>query len=168
MALIKQDPLAPTIDANSYLTLAEWRARADELGVTLPVDDTEAESQILSGMTYIDTSNFIGETVIPFQGTAWPRAGVEIYHAGELVEYDNTVIPQQVIDAVLHVANESGVYLSVDPSKRVKRKKVDVIETEYDYGSSSGAQGIKKVSRADSLISMFVSSNQISNMLNVV
>lgn len=167
MSLIKQDPLAPTTTANSYLTLAEWRARAAELGVTLPTDDTEAESQILAGMTYVDTSNFIGETVIAFQGTAWPRAGVTIYHAGELVEYDTSVVPQQVIDAVLYVANEDGVYSTVDRTKQVKRKKIDVIDTEYrDVDVSS--LGLKRVSRADALLSMFVLNNQFSNMVYAV
>jgi hypothetical protein len=162
MALIVQDPLAPTGAANSYLSLVDWQERATELGLPAPTED-----KILTGMLYVDTSNFIGETVVAFQGTAWPRTGVNIYHAGELVEYDTEKVPQQVIDAVLYVAAEDNVYSTTQGGKRVLRKKIDVIETEYaDDGIN--AVSFKRVSKADALLSKFTASSRPSQIVYAV
>ena len=162
MSLIPQDPLNPTITANSYLTLAEWQARAIVLGLPEP-----RETKILTGMLYVDTSNFKGETVVAFQGTAWPRVGVSVFHAGKLVEYDSATIPQQVIDAVLYVSAEDDVYQTTQGGKRVLRKKVDVLETEYaDDGVNAAA--FKRVSKADALLSMFTVSKRPSQIINAV
>lgn len=159
MALIVQDPLAPTEAANSYLSLVDWQARATELGLPAPTED-----KILTGMLYVDTANFIGEAVVAFQGTAWPRTGVNIYHAGELVEYDTQKVPQQVIDAVLYVAAEDNVYSTTQGGQRVKMKKVDVIEKEF-FDDGVNAVSFKRVAKADSLLSRFVASSRPSQWL---
>lgn len=162
MALIVQDPLTPTEEANSYLSLVDWQSRATELGLSAPTED-----KILTGMLYVDTANFIGETVVAFQGTAWPRTGVNIFHAGELVEYETDKVPQQVIDAVLYVAAEDNVYSTTQGGKRVLRKKIDVIETEYaDDGIN--AVSFKRVSKADALLSRFVVSSRPSQIVYAV
>lgn len=167
MALIVQDPSDPTESANSYFSLADWRIRAAELGITLPVDDTEAEGKILTGMLYVDSSNFLGEPVIAFQTTAWPRTGVKIYHGGELVEYDTDKIPQQVIDAVLYVSAETSVYKTTSGGQRVKSKKIDVIEKEF-FDDGINAASFKRVARADALLSMFVARQSFNQFVYAV
>lgn len=159
MALIVQDPLAPTEAANSYLSLVDWQARATELGLSAPTED-----KILTGMLYVDTANFIGETVVAFQGTAWPRTGVNIFHAGELVEYETDKVPQQVIDAVLYVAAEDNVYSTTQGGQRVKVDEIDVIKTEY-FDDGVNAVSFKRVAKADSLLSRFVASSRPSQWL---
>jgi hypothetical protein len=156
MALIVQYPLNPTETANSYQSLAEYRARAAIIGVTLPDDETEAEQKILIGQQYVDNKDFIGETVIAFQGTEWPRSNIVEYKGDKEYVYSDESIPQQVIDAVLYVAAEDDVYVTQTGGKRVQSKKIDVIETTY-FDDGAQAIGFKRVTRADSLLSRFVS-----------
>jgi hypothetical protein len=156
MALIVQDPLNPTETANSYQSLADYRARAAIIGVTLPDDNTKAEQKILIGQQYVDNKDFVGETVIAFQGTEWPRSNIVEYKGDKEYVYSDEVIPQQVIDAVLYVANEDNVYVTQTSGERIKTAKVDVISTEY-FDDGSQVTGFKRVTRADSLLSRFVS-----------
>lgn len=155
MALIVQDPSNPSVDANSYQSLADARLRAASLGVTLSTDDDEAARQILTGMQYVESNQFIGEEVIAFQGTSFPRTGIIQYVKGEEHEYPTDEVPQQIIDAVLFVAEEGSVYTTQSGGKRVKRKKIDVIDTEY-FDDGSDSIGIKQVTRADSLLKSFI------------
>lgn len=146
--LIKQDLDNPNDESNSYLTLEEWRLRAATLGVALPVDDTEAAQKILVGMRYVDNKRYSGVTVDPFQSTMWPRAFINA--GGET--YPKNKIPFEITDAVLFVAIEDNVYQTVDASKQVKRKKIDIIETEYTDASLNQLR-FKRVPRADALLS---------------
>lgn len=166
MALTVQTPLAPTEEADSYLSLADWRARADTLGITLPTDDTEAEIRIRAGMLYVDSNQFQGQTVVAFQGTQFPRSGITSYVDGELVEYDNEKIPQQVIDAVLYAAAEDSIYITTTGGQRIQSKKVDVIEKTY-FDDGVNAASFKKVPRADVLLSRFIdkTAGKFSNIL---
>lgn len=153
--LTVQDPSSPTEDANSYKSLADFQARAVELGLAEPT-----EEKILIGMQYVDNKQFIGEPVIAYQGTAWPRQMVYEYVGGEQYEYSDTKIPQQVIDAVLYVAAEDDVYTSVTGGQRVQSKKIDVIEKSY-FDDGINAAKFKQVTRADSLLSRFIQPNSI-------
>lgn len=152
--MIIQDPLNPTDDADSMVSVADARDRATALGVTLPVDDTELEVALVQGNMYLNSLCYYGEPVVPFQQCPFPRTGVAI----GTNEYPSDQIPQQAIDAQIvaaaYAAN-SEIYTVVDNDKRVKRKKIDVIETEY-FGIESGSQSGKKViTRADELLAMF-------------
>lgn len=146
--LIKQDLDNPNDESNSYLTLEEWRARAAALGIDLPADDTKAAQKILIGMRYVDNKRYAGVTVDPFQSTMWPRAFI---NAGSET-YPKNKVPFEVLDAVLFVAAEDDVYQTVDASKQVKRKKIDIIETEY-MDVSLNQLRFKRVARADALLS---------------
>lgn len=152
--MIVQDPLNPTADADSMVSVADARARAVNLGVTLPTDDTELEVALVKGNVYLNSLCYYGEVVVPYQGTSWPRTGVEI----GANEYPSGQIPQQAIDAQIvsaAYAASGEIYTVVDNDKRVKRKKIDVIETEY-FGIESGSQSGKKViTRANELLAMF-------------
>lgn len=152
--MIIQDPLNPTANADSMVSVADARTRATALGVALPADDTELEVALVKGNVYLNSLCYYGESVAPFQMTAFPRIG--IYMAGN--EYPSDQIPQQAIDAQIvaaaYAAN-SEIYTVVDNNKRVKRKKIDVIETEY-FGSETGSQtGKKVITRANELLAMF-------------
>lgn len=152
--MIVQDPLNPTADADSMVSLVDARDRALSLGVTLPTDDTECEVALVKGNVYLNSLCFYGEPVVPFQQTVFPRTGVAI----GTNEYPIDQIPQQAIDAQIVAAAYAAsgeIYTVIDNDKRVKRKKIDVIETEY-FGIESGSQSGKKViTRANELLAMF-------------
>ena len=160
MTLIVQDTTTPTTTANSYLSISDWQSRATELGLSEPT-----EAQILTGMLYVDSSTFLGETVTAFQSTAWPRANVIILHGNKCVEYDNEKIPQLVIDAVLYASVESDLYQTTQGGQRVKMKKLDVIEKEY-FDDGVNATAFKRVARADAMLKPFLSNSGggINNM----
>ncbi|UYE90930.1 hypothetical protein [Vibrio phage vB_VaS_L1] len=152
--MIVQDPLSPTADADSMVSVADARARAVNLGVTLPTDDTELEVALVKGNVYLNSLCYYGEVVVPFQMTSWPRTGVAIGKN----EYPSDQIPQQAIDAQIvsaAYAASGDIYTVVDNDQRIKREKIDVIETEY-FGSETGSQSGKKViTRANELLAMF-------------
>lgn len=152
--MIVQDPSNPNADADSMVSLVDARDRALALGVTLPTNDTELEVALVQGNVYLNSLCYYGDPVVPFQITAFPRKGVAIGKN----EYPSDQIPQQAIDAQIVAAAYAAsgeIYTVVDNDKRVKRKKIDVIETEY-FGSESGSQSGKKViTRANELLAMF-------------
>lgn len=155
--MIVQDPLNPTAEADSMVSVADARTRATALGVTLPTDDTELEVALVQGNVYLNSLCYYGEAVVPFQNTAFPRIG--IYMAGN--EYPSDQIPQQAIDAQIVAAAYAAsgdIYTVVDNDQRIKREKIDVIETEY-FGAEYGSQSGKKViTRANELLAIFTCS----------
>lgn len=156
--MIIQDPSNPTADADSMVSVADARTRATSLGVTLPTDDTQLEVALIQGNVYLNSLCFYGEPVVPFQQCPFPRTGVAIGSN----EYPSDQIPQQAIDAQIVAAAYAAsdeIYTVVDNDKRVKRKKIDIIETEY-FGSDTGAQtGKKVITRANELLAMFTCPN---------
>lgn len=152
--MIVQDPLNPTTEADSMVSVADARTRATALGVTLPTDDTELEVALVKGNVYLNSLCYYGEVVVPFQQCPFPRTGVAIGKN----EYPSDQIPQQAIDAQIvaaaYAAN-SEIYTVVDNDKRVKRKKIDIIETEYFGGETGSQSGKKVITRANELLAMF-------------
>lgn len=148
------DPVNPNSTADSMVGVSDARLRALQLGVTLPADDTELEVALIKGNVYLASLCYYGEVVAPFQQCPFPRTGVAI----GANEYPSDQIPQQAIDAQIVAAAYAAsgeIYTVVDNDKRVKRKKIDVIETEY-FGIESGSQSGKKViTRANELLAMF-------------
>lgn len=152
--MIVQDPLNPSADADSMVSVADARARAVALGVSLPDDDTACEVALVQGNVYLNSLCYYGTAAVPFQQTPFPRLGISM--AGN--EYPSDQIPQQAIDAQIVAASYAAsgeIYTVVDNDKRIKRDKIDIIETEY-FGSETGSQtGKKVITRANELLSMF-------------
>lgn len=148
------EPSNPNATADSMVSVEDAKLRAVALGVTLPSDELECEAALVQGNVYINSLCYYGEPVVPFQITPFPRAGVAIGSK----EYPSDQIPQQAIDAQIVAAAYAAsgdIYTVVDNDKRVKRKKIDIIDTEY-FGVESGAQSGKKViTRANELLAMF-------------
>ncbi|AUR99401.1 head completion adaptor [Vibrio phage 1.265.O._10N.286.52.F6] len=155
--MIVQDPLNPTADADSMVSLVDARDRALALGVTLPTDDTECEVALVKGNVYLNNLCFYGEPVVPFQMTPFPRDGIAINNN----EYPDDQIPQQAIDAQIVSAAYSAtgdIYTVVDNDKRVSSEKVDVLQVTYAVSESGSYSGKKKITRAEELLSMFLCS----------
>lgn len=152
--MIVQDPLNPTAEADSMVSVADARTRSIALGVTLSADDTECEVALVQANVYLSSLCYYGDTVVSWQQTPFPRTGVAIGNN----EYPSDQIPQQAIDAQIVAAAYAAsgdIYTVVDNDQRIKREKIDVIETEY-FGSETGSQSGKKViTRANELLAMF-------------
>ena len=148
------DPANPNSTADSMVGISDARLRAIQLGVDLPTEDAELEVALIKGNVYLASLCFYGEVVAPFQKCPFPREGIAISSN----EYPSDQIPQQAIDAQIVCAAYSAtgdIYTVVDNDKRVKRKKIDVIDTEY-FGIESGSSSGKKViTRANEMLSMF-------------
>ncbi len=62
-------------DANSYVSVAEYRAYAQARGVSLPVDDAQVEAQLTQAMDYVESFR------AKYQGRkTWPRPGMDVSH----------------------------------------------------------------------------------------
>ena len=153
--MIVQDPLNPTADADSMVSLVDARDRALSLGVTLPTGDAECEVALVKGNVYLNNLCFYGEPVVPFQITPFPREGIAINNN----EYPSDQIPQPAIDAQIVSAAYSAtgdIYTVVDNDKRVKRKRIEgAIDTEYFGAESGSSSGKKVITRANELLAMF-------------
>jgi len=76
MALVVEDGTLVS-GADSYVTLAEFKAWADKRGVTYGTDEVVTQ-QIYRAMDYIESLNFIGEKSDENQALQWPRDQVVI------------------------------------------------------------------------------------------
>ena len=139
MTLIAETGTGANPLANSYLTLAEGRALAAEMGLALPVADLAAENALKAAMGYLEglSGLYQGHSSNGFeQPLQWPRRLVFI----EGYEYPEDMIPKALKKAQISTAfevteNQVDLYQSADSN--VKRRKTDVLETEYFASKSS-------------------------------
>ncbi|MER8925790.1 DnaT-like ssDNA-binding protein [Mesorhizobium sp. M0859] len=119
---------------------AGFTAYAAAAGYTVPAGTIAAARQ--RGSAYIDGTygmRFPGQPTGGLaQERAWPRTGATVY--GSTLASD--LIPQRVIDAsyeaaYLELVKPGSLSISFDPSKKVKRQKVEGIEREFfDLGDN--------------------------------
>jgi hypothetical protein len=115
-------------------------------GYTLPVGAPTAAVLRQRGSVYLDGTYGLRFPGTPTGGAAqdreWPRAGAVDRYGTAIT---GNAVPQRVIDASYIAAYQLAVApgtlsVVVDPSKRVKRQKVDTIEREFfDPGDASAA-----------------------------
>lgn len=128
-------------NANSYVTVAEYRAYATPRGVSLPVSDSEVETQLILAMDYLEVQCWRGIPTYDGQSLAMPRE--QIYISGNLIADD--IIPGKVKFAQMQLAIQvnNGVDLMptvVGGSASVVREKVGPLETEYATSLTVGTQ----------------------------
>lgn len=139
MALIIEDgSVVP--NANSFVTLADARTRASIYGLSLPVDDTEAESTLITGAMWIkqQESELQGARIDADQTLSYPRTPVYLYSF--LLASDS--IPQELIDSQVIAAVEQGVNGGIlsftSQTNNIKREKLDGVgEQEYYSGGKT-------------------------------
>jgi hypothetical protein len=128
--------------ANSYISEVDASSYFDErLNVgawTAAVSDDRARA-LISATRWVDTQWFKGDKATKEQALEFPRDG-------------DDVIPVAVQWAVCEVvlallAAGTTDLLAVDSTAGVKRKKVDVLETEY-WGPQDRPTGLEKVPQA--------------------
>lgn len=131
MAIVIEDG-TQVAGANSYVTEAELTAYATARGITLT---GTAEPLLIQAMDYIESRRFKGDKMTKAQPLQWPRSGV--YVDGYLIENDEIPGKLKSAQLALAVAIDAGNNPLATSTQAVKREKVDVIEVEYQDGTSS-------------------------------
>lgn len=133
MALVVEDG-SVVAGANSYITLAEFKAWADDRGIAYGTDSVVTQ-QIYRAMDYFERLIFIGFKANENQPLQWPRteALIDGYYA------DATEIPPQVKIAVYEavVVEAAGDSALETQDRRTIREKVGDIEVQYAENSSN-------------------------------
>lgn len=155
MTLIIEDGTGKP-DATSYATVIEARQYALARGITLPADDPEVEVLLIKAMDYIEAqaSRFTGHPTASTQALSWPRRCARINNQN----YPDDEIPQKLIYAQQAAAIEvfqGADLMPTSDGRIVKRRKTDVLETEYavgnDFRSVEGVPG-PSFPRVDALL----------------
>lgn len=137
-----------TAGANSYVAIADADAyHSDRLNAAWTAASTAQKTAALINATaYLDgkyRKRWQGVRISSLQPLEWPRvlaspALSSIYDGFVTIhETLSTVVPEEIKSATCELALRalsSPLAPDVAPSARVKRKKVDVIETEYVTG----------------------------------
>ena len=140
MALVIEDG-SIVANANSYVTLVEARAYATARGVTLSVDDTVLEAQLIKAKDYIEfqASNLKGTKVDESQPLQYPRENLYI----DGFEISVTTVPQQVKDlqSQLAVDLENGFdFFESSDENFITEETVGPLTTRYNGRYSLGMQ----------------------------
>lgn len=127
MALVVEDGTLVT-GADSYITLAEFKAWADKRGISYGTDEAVTQ-QIYRAMDYIESLDFIGQKSDENQSLQWPRDQVII---------DGYYIDSDEMPAELKVAVYESVKAEIDGDSRMTAsdrrtisEKVDSIQVTY-------------------------------------
>lgn len=150
-----QDIAGATATLDNRFNAGAWAAEADA---------DQLIRALLSAAVEMTLMPWLGQRTDDVQALSWPRENVENPDLPDsddglstLTYYDNDIVPQRVKDAQSELAFEilrAGTtdILVRDTLLDVKRKKVDVLETEY-FGSSERARGLQKYPRILTLLS---------------
>lgn len=117
-----------------YGTNDGFTAYADAAGYSVPSGDIGAARQ--RGSAYLDGAYGARFTGVPTGGVdqerAWPRTGASAF--GSALATD--IVPLRVVNAsyeaaLIELRAPGSLSVVTDPSRRVKRQKVDTIEREF-------------------------------------
>jgi hypothetical protein len=120
--------------ANSFVTSALVSTYCDNRGYTWTEDDDAAARAVIKAGDYLKNTRrfvFTGALISATQTMPWPRTGGNFYRGPSI---GDTVIPQCLKDAQCELAYRALVSaLQPDLARggRIKRRKVDVLETEF-------------------------------------
>ena len=120
------------VGTDSYIDETQLTDYATKRGLVLVADPSVL---LIKAMDYLETQNFKGSKTDSAQLLPWPRAGVRI--DGVLI--DDSIVPSETenAQAVIAVSIDAGYDPLETYGPAVKRKKVDVLETEYQDGASA-------------------------------
>lgn len=131
MAFVAEDGTGLS-DANSYVTVAEFRAYCADREIDVIADtDAAIQGNLIDGTDYVDlTYTFLGEATVDTQALQFPRTRDD----------EDYGVPNKVKYATIEMAlqRRSGVNLFSDSESKLvsKREKVGVIETEQEFDDS--------------------------------
>ena len=131
-------------DANSYISVADARAYAEQRGVTLPVSDDEVGAMIINSTDYIESfeCKFAGERVSTEQELSWPRA--DAYLCGSDTPFPSDQIPKDLKKAQCAsvIALSQGLVLmpNITAQDYVTEETVGPITTKYANPIQTGIE----------------------------
>jgi hypothetical protein len=134
MALIVEDG-SLVANANSYITLAEYKAWADARGLAYSANDATIEQQILRAMDYLERIFYIGNKANENQFLQWPRTEAQIdgYYA------DATEIPKEVKTSTYEATKvqADGYSQFETEARRTKSESIGDISVVYADNSEN-------------------------------
>jgi hypothetical protein len=138
MALIIEDGTIVE-DANSYVTLAEYRAYGASRGLTITADDTLAEQQLIRSMDYLLTyeDDYQGLRISDSQELSFPRSPVTIYGADKSSEIPDNLKSGQsrlAYDAASSDLQTNGA------GQEVIEEQVGPLKTKYNPNGTTNPQ----------------------------
>lgn len=139
-------------NANSYATLDEVKAYAEQRGYSLGSDDEKTKARMILAMDYIESfgSKYQGSPTYIDQALSWPR-----YDAGDwlsngvppnLLKAQAQLVIEQVINkVVLLPTTAAGAFIT--------KEKIGPIETEYSEAVAlSGGGNSPSIPAVDALL----------------
>ena len=144
--------------ANTYIDVAYLQSFADLRGVTLPANSTDIETLIIKSADYVEAfrERFKGSKIEYTQPMQWPRQNVTV--DGFSVPGDS--IPTELQESQAQAALESNTGQDLSPSivQNIKRKKIDVLETEY-FGPQDGVSSQPTFPKVDAYLDPLLDSS---------
>jgi hypothetical protein len=132
---------AGSATANSFVTLAEantfMEGRLNASTWETDASDDNKNRALVEATRQLSAMQWLGLRTDTTQILSWPRTWVTNPDSPSLAFYTTTIIPQRVKDATMELAFQFIKAGTVDVAALagtagIKRKKVDVLETEYD------------------------------------
>lgn len=148
-------------DADSYVTLAEFKAHADSYGYDVGGSPDDAiEQACRRGTRWIDVTygyRFIGEVVTVEQSLEWPR--IKAVWRGQ--ELDSTTIPKQIKNAACEAVwrelnNPNSLSPDYVQAEAIKQEQVGDLSVTYQDGKGSVEDVTPIVSIIDNLLAGFI------------
>ena len=138
MALIIEDG-SIVADANSYITLAEYRAYGEARGLTITTDDALAEQQLIRSMDHILTyeGDFQGYRVSDVQTLSFPRSPVYVYGVDQ-----SDIIPENLKNGQARFAYDaaSSDLLVNSDGREVIETAVGPLKKKYNPSGTTNPQ----------------------------
>lgn len=142
--------------ANSYNSVADFRAYCTARGYTLPTADAACEPFLVRAFDWIEAkrTEFKGTKTDVVQPNQWPRTGVWIDNAVEEDDmFPDDAIPVELTHAHCEAAYIASTGISLTPVSSgpfVKRRKLDVLEMEFS--ETLNTSGLPLLPSVDALL----------------
>lgn len=134
-----------TVGTNSYVTVSELEAYADDRGITISATDKSV--LLIKAMDYLETRTYKGLKTITTQTLEFPRVFCGYDYAGldELCLLDINEVPQDIKNAQMTAALilDTGDEIQPTLGRAVKKEKADVLEVEYSDNALASKQYTK-------------------------
>lgn len=144
--LAGSDSYVDALAADAYAAARNW---ADWAGA----DQTDRDAALVTATSFIDASyRFRGRILRTEQALAWPRIGAQDAEGRPL-----TGVPAKLVAATVELARLAltGPLMASPDAPKIKRERIKAgsVETETEYGDTSGNQsGLRPSVLADRLL----------------
>lgn len=130
--------------ADSFISLADFRAFADGANFATPADDAIAEGWLRRAAFTMGQLGWLGSPVSATQALSWPRSGVTLRN-GEVIASDYVpraiVYGQAMLALEMYAASESAATPGGGAAVTEYSVKVDVIEETKKFDLASRNAG---------------------------